>query len=138
MTGSARRIIRLITKLCGESALPNLVLATTHWSANSEERARQEARETQLREQFWYGLLERGAESMAVDANSAADIVRAIVETRDVQTPATCQRKYLWQGSRWLPSSDAQTNCSCSRARILDFVHDISAATERQDRWRQG
>jgi hypothetical protein len=59
MGGSARRNVRLLQELCGETFLPRLTLVTTMWDIVNESVGAR--REEELRENFWKHLVQHGA-----------------------------------------------------------------------------
>ena len=61
ISGSSKRMIRLIRDICGEEAFPRLVLTTSMWpdvdtDADSYERAEQREAELASTEDFWGAL----------------------------------------------------------------------------------
>jgi hypothetical protein len=85
MTGSAVLNLNMFKKLCGERCLPNVVLATTMWSTNPQEKAEQEQREVELitNNGFWGSLIEKGAKAHRHDGtlDSAINII-SLLENR--------------------------------------------------------
>ncbi|KAF7983556.1 hypothetical protein HWV62_21138 [Athelia sp. TMB] len=59
MTGSALRNLELFQRLCGNAALPNVVLVTTMW--DDVDRAIGERREKELRDTFWRSMVDSGS-----------------------------------------------------------------------------
>ncbi|KAF7974363.1 hypothetical protein HWV62_12322 [Athelia sp. TMB] len=61
MTGSVRRNIDLFQRLCGNTALPNVVLVTTMW--DEVDHAIAERREQELRDTFWRSMVANGSQT---------------------------------------------------------------------------
>jgi hypothetical protein len=51
MTGSMLRNLELFASLCGQKAMPNVVIATTMWGKVEKEEGEQ--REAELKSEFW-------------------------------------------------------------------------------------
>ncbi|KDQ18736.1 hypothetical protein BOTBODRAFT_127668 [Botryobasidium botryosum FD-172 SS1] len=68
MGGISVTNMKMFQKLCGEDALKNVVLCTTMWDLVGAQVG--EAREKQLKEQFWSRMLKRGAGVMRHDGSS--------------------------------------------------------------------
>jgi len=60
MTGSVLRNLRVFASLCGQKAMPNVVLATTMWGRVEEGTGAK--REKQLQNEFWKDMLAEGCE----------------------------------------------------------------------------
>jgi len=60
MTGSVLRNLRVFASLCGQKAMPNVVLATTMWGRVEEGTGVR--REKQLQNEFWKDMLAEGCE----------------------------------------------------------------------------
>ncbi|KAF7983557.1 hypothetical protein HWV62_21140 [Athelia sp. TMB] len=60
MAGSALRNMELFQRLCGDAALPNVVLVTTMWDEVDE--ATGERREQELRDTFWASMIDSGSQ----------------------------------------------------------------------------
>jgi hypothetical protein len=83
MQGSEKRRTRLIEKILGEDAFPNLVLATTQWSQMKhpkEGEARVQERRSQ--DDFWGYMIKHGARVVKHDdtKSSALKIVGSIID----------------------------------------------------------
>ncbi|KIM75842.1 hypothetical protein PILCRDRAFT_13215 [Piloderma croceum F 1598] len=57
-TGSVLKNLEVFREMCGQKAMPNVVMATTMWSKVSEEEGRR--REEELTEKFWNDLVANG------------------------------------------------------------------------------
>jgi len=101
MEGSALKNLRMFRSLCGEKALHNVLLTTTHWSSVDPKKGA--ARERELRESpnFFKGLLDRGAslERFMGDRGSGLELVHklmgSIPEALDIQYQIVDERKAL-------------------------------------------
>jgi hypothetical protein len=58
MAGSLLKNLRMFVSLCGQDAMPNVVIATTMWGEVKTENG--ERREKELKETFWKDLLDEG------------------------------------------------------------------------------
>jgi hypothetical protein len=58
MTGSSLKNLQILASLCGQHAIPSVVIATTMWSEVSEEEGKQ--REEELRAEFWKDIIPDG------------------------------------------------------------------------------
>jgi hypothetical protein len=58
MAGSLLKNLRMFVSLCGQEAMPNVVIATTMWGEVKQENG--ERREKELKEAFWKDLLDGG------------------------------------------------------------------------------
>jgi hypothetical protein len=58
MAGSLLKNLRMFVSLCGQEAMPNVVIATTMWGEVRTENG--ERREKELKETFWKDLLDEG------------------------------------------------------------------------------
>jgi len=71
MRGSSFRNLELFTKLVGEDALPNVVLATTMWGLVTDmEKAN--SRDSELREEYWGGMRRKGSTTTRFDGSTAS------------------------------------------------------------------
>lgn len=61
MEGSDMRNLRMFRKLCGQQALKNVVLVTTHWDNVNEEIGNRRERELREKDGFWKSILDYGA-----------------------------------------------------------------------------
>lgn len=66
MRGSSMRSMRMFRKLCGESFYRNLLLGTTCWSLISEEIGVQREKELMTDQNFWKGLIAKGAQFVRI------------------------------------------------------------------------
>lgn len=80
MDGSALRSLRLLKNLVGENNLKNVLLTTTHWSRVTPEEGERKEKELRETENFWKGLLDRGATlaRYAGDRQSGLELLRQL------------------------------------------------------------
>src|SRR5882762_770031 len=57
--------LKLFSRLCGQEAMPNVVIATTMWDVIKEERGA--VREADLRKNFWMDMLAEGCSTARFD-----------------------------------------------------------------------
>ena len=101
MDGSALRNLRLLKSLVGERNLKNVLLTTTHWSGVTPEEGERREKELRETENFWKGLLERGASLGRYDGDrqSGLELLRKLapLEPRalDIQSEIVDQGKKL-------------------------------------------
>ena len=58
MTGTLLKNLQIFTSLCGQKAMPNVVIATTMWG--KVEKREGEEREEELKSDFWRDMLANG------------------------------------------------------------------------------
>jgi hypothetical protein len=58
MAGSLLKNLRMFVSMCGQEAMPNVVIATTMWGEVAKEKG--ERREKELKETFWKDMLDNG------------------------------------------------------------------------------
>jgi len=86
MQGGALKNLQMLRKICGDSGLPSVVLATTMWAQldmTGEDREAGYRREEELRRpEFWGELIRSGSQMTRHDGTpkSARDIVATLVE----------------------------------------------------------
>ena len=66
MRGSSMRSMRMFRKLCGKAFYRNLLLGTTCWSLISEEIGVQREKELMTDQNFWKGLIAKGAQFVRI------------------------------------------------------------------------
>ena len=76
MSGPAFKNLKMFRLLCGDSALPNVVLATTRWTNPTHKQEYQEQQERQAellsRPDYWGDLIHQGATSALYDGTYAS------------------------------------------------------------------
>ena len=58
MTGALLKNLQMFANLCGQKAMPNVVIATTMWDRVSKEEGNE--REDELKRDFWTGMVADG------------------------------------------------------------------------------
>jgi len=58
MTGSVLKNLEMFATLCGQKAMPNVIIATTMWGEVKRENG--ERREQELKREFWKGMVDDG------------------------------------------------------------------------------
>lgn len=74
MEGTAVRSLVMLRKLCGDEALQNMVLTTTHWSNVNKSVGNRREEELLTNPQFWGGLVERGAKVARFDGDRGSGL----------------------------------------------------------------
>lgn len=79
--GSAMRNLRMFKKLCGDSSLGSVVLATTMWSNINEQVGREREMQLQERREFWKYMTDQGSKVFRQDRGreSALEIVNYLI-----------------------------------------------------------
>jgi hypothetical protein len=85
VSGSTLQNLRMFTKVCGDDAIKNVILATTMWT--KVERDVGKRREKELKERYWAGLLNSGARAMPFGDSfqSSWQIIDQIADPEGVQ-----------------------------------------------------
>ena len=104
MTGSSYKNLRMLEKLCGDGALPKVVLATTMWNLLGKPGSEHttevgEQREAMLKDKFW-GNMERKGSFVTRhygDADSGRKIVSYLIE-HESNTVLDIQREMVDEG----------------------------------------
>jgi hypothetical protein len=84
MTGSVLKNLRIFSSLCGQRAMPNVVLATTMWGKVDKNEGSE--REAELKNDFWEDMVEDGCRiaRFANTHESAWKIIGSHLERRNV------------------------------------------------------
>ena len=77
MMGTTRRNLDMFSQLCGEKALPRVVLGTTNWGEVDENVGKE--REQQLAQTFWNTMTASGSKSLRFDKTQRS--ARAFLDT---------------------------------------------------------
>ena len=82
MQGTSRRYLDVFSRLCGDSALDKVILATTMWDVVKEKEGAE--RELDLRRMFWKKMISQGSTMFRFTGTyeSAWDIVHHILQPR--------------------------------------------------------
>lgn len=62
MSGSLMKNLEMFTSLCGQKAMPNVIIATTMWGEVKQETGAR--REKELKGEFWKDMLKNGGRTM--------------------------------------------------------------------------
>jgi hypothetical protein len=106
MGGAARRNFNMFQKICGDKALPNVVLVTNMWGAVSSHVAQQREDELKQSNLFFKPALEKGAKITRHlgDRGSAERIIRSLLNNHPL--PLLIQEE-LEQGKELINTSAA-------------------------------
>ncbi|CAA7262287.1 unnamed protein product [Cyclocybe aegerita] len=79
-TGTARRNLEMFRRLCGQDALPKVIVVTTSWNLDTLES--RERREVQMKSIHWKPMMDAGAEVRRFDGTygSAWEIVNVFLQ----------------------------------------------------------
>lgn len=80
--GSAMKNLRMFKKLCGESSLASVVLATTMWDGVDEDTGNKREQELKTNPRFWAGMIANGSTVFRHDRqlSSAMDIISHLIK----------------------------------------------------------
>lgn len=140
--GSAMKNLRMFKKLCGDDALPSVVLATTWWSNVDAATGSQRETELATREAFWAGMISKGSRMFRQDngAQSARHIVDYLVSrkrpvTLKIQEELVDEKKTLDETGAGL-EVDAQLAAQKKEfeAKLLQIQTDMQKAMKEKDR----
>jgi hypothetical protein len=90
MTGSTLRNLETFASLCGQKAMPNVVIATTMWGKVEKEEGEQ--REEELKSEFWAAMQADGCKT-ARFVNTYESAWRVIDSTAKEDLPTTAPKK---------------------------------------------
>ena len=95
MHGTSRKNLAMFSRLCGDSALDKVVLATTKWNKVVEKEGTK--RELDLRCIFWKKMISRGSTVFRFTGTheSAWDIVNHILQPRSLPPSLLIQRELV-------------------------------------------
>jgi hypothetical protein len=83
MTDSQASGLEIFKRICGEDAIPNIILATTRWDMCQTESVSPVQRENELRNTFWHSMLsgpqQAGLVRLYDSPSSALDVVKKII-----------------------------------------------------------
>jgi hypothetical protein len=123
ITGSLLKNLELFVGLCGQKAMPNVVIATTMWGNVSADEGKQ--REEELKEQFWKGILDNGGRTERFNGTqeSAWDIIGSIMHTTS-STTLLIQEEIV-DGRRSLLKTKAGTHAEEKRLKVPKGLMNI-------------
>ena len=106
MHGTSRRNLVVFSRLCGDSALDKVILATTKW--NKVEEGEGTERELDLRGMFWKKMISQGSTMFRFTGTyeSAWEIVHHILQPRSLSLSLLIQRE-LVDLQKLLPETEA-------------------------------
>jgi hypothetical protein len=87
--------LRQFEDLCGEKGFRNIVLTTTMWDVVDKETG--EAREGELRDKFWGGMITRGSTITRFEGtrNSAFQVIKPLLDTANDRNQLLLQKEVL-------------------------------------------
>jgi len=123
MAGTPLRNLQMFGKLCGDKALPNVVLATTMWNRPKADEAGDQRRENDLRATYWQPMLTHGSmmERFNGSYGSAWSIVDIILRA-DITTTVLLQEEMV----------DLQKHLSQTEAGRALYAHLHQAFSRHQ------
>ena len=106
MQGTSRRYLDVFSRLCGDSALDKVILATTMWDVVKEKEGAE--RELDLRRVFWKKMISQGSNMFRFTGTyeSAWDIVRHILQPRILPLSLLIQQELI-DLQKLLPETEA-------------------------------
>ena len=127
MHGTSRRNLVVFSRLCGDSALDKVILATTKW--NKVEEGEGTERELDLRGMFWKKMISQGSTMFRFTGTyeSAWDIVRHILQPRILPLSLLIQRE-LVDLQKLLPETEAG---QCLREALEHLLEEQKAIAHR-------
>jgi F0F1-type ATP synthase membrane subunit b/b' len=128
---SGMRALKILQEICGSSAMGNVVLTTTRWGDNPDNR--DEERETFLQDKAWSLILSNGARMQRYHGtrDSALAIVRDVLRQADVVLDI--QDEIVKQGKRL-----NETNAGALVSGNLEVLQDeLKKSLAEIDRLRQ-
>lgn len=145
--GSLLKNLKLFSKLCGSSAMDQVIFVTTKWDRLGD-KAEGTERVRELKSEFWSNMIELGATLLHVQPSDIQvpvtdnhrqpwDIVREIVvsvnvrETRDQKILLQIQDEIINQ-RRYLPETDAGRELRMTLESLLQTAKDLRRR-ERED-----
>lgn len=140
--GSAMKNLRMFKKLCGDDALPSVVLATTWWTGVDASTGAQRETELATRDSFWAGMISKGSRMFRQDQGetSARHIVDYLVSrkrpvTLRIQEELVDEKKKLDETGAGL-EVDAQLAAQKKEfeAKLLQIKSEMQQAIKERDR----
>ena len=127
MHGTSRRNLVVFSRLCGDSALDKVILATTKW--NKVEEGEGTERELDLRGMFWKKMISQGSTMFRFTGTheSAWDIVRHILQPRILPLSLLIQRE-LVDLQKLLPETEAG---QCLREALEHLLEEQKGIAHR-------
>lgn len=144
--GAGMKNLRMFKKLCGESSLSSVVLATTFWSKVTAQEGEQREKELSETTAFWGNLIAHGSKVFRQDRDqeSAEEIINYLVERRkdmvlDIQREMVTEKKTLEQTSA---GGEVQAELLRAQAeyerKLQEMRADMKEAMAERDRaWQE-
>ena len=127
MHGTSRRNLVVFSRLCGDSALDKVILATTKW--NKVEEGEGAERELDLRGMFWKKMVNQGSTMFRFTGTyeSAWEIVHHILQPRSLSLSLLIQRE-LVDLQKLLPETEAG---QCLREALEHLLEEQKGIAHR-------
>ena len=127
MHGTSRRNLVVFSRLCGDSALDKVILATTKW--NKVEEGEGTERELDLRGMFWKKMISQGSTMFRFTGTyeSAWEIVHHILQPRSLSLSLLIQRE-LVDLQKLLPETEAG---QCLREALEHLLEEQKGIAHR-------
>ena len=127
MHGTSRRNLVVFSRLCGDSALDKVILATTKW--NKVEEGEGAERELDLRGMFWKKMISQGSTMFRFTGTyeSAWEIVHHILQPRSLSLSLLIQRE-LVDLQKLLPETEAG---QCLREALEHLLEEQKGIAHR-------
>lgn len=123
LTNSARRNLMLFNKLCGEDALPNVVLGLT--KTERIERIDMMRREANLKVQHWNKMIEKGVRIFHISSQHSSDqaweLLKSILTDYSNNIVLNIQREIV-EKKKLVPQTEAGIELRYSLQQIQDAL----------------
>lgn len=143
--GSSAKTLRIFKELCGETALGNVILASTRWDLVKESEGAH--REQQLRSDFWSNMISKGSYMTRFqgDRDSAIALVSQLLGSNnvvlDIQRQIVDEGKTLAQtGAGAVVNGEIGTQIAQAQRDLADSVTEINnlrRTMAQNDQWQR-
>ncbi|KAH7905317.1 hypothetical protein BJ138DRAFT_1017875 [Hygrophoropsis aurantiaca] len=135
MLGTSRKNLGMFTKLIGDDAAKNVILATTKWGDVEQEVG--EGREKQLRANFWKEMIDQGSRTAQFHNTyeSAWAIVNLIVDNDPVD--ALQIQTELVELEKLIPETEAGQTLRATLTKLIDD-HQKTLSQLKKNKSRKG
>ena len=125
MQGTSRRNLAVFSRLCGDSALDKVILATTMWDVVREKEGAE--RELDLRGMFWKKMISQGSTMFRFTGTyeSAWEIVHHILQPRSLSLTLLIQRELI-DLQKLLPETEAGRCLREALEQILEKQKEVA------------
>ncbi|KAF4582668.1 hypothetical protein EYR40_002591 [Pleurotus pulmonarius] len=136
MAGTPLKNLHMFEKLCGKTALKNIILTTTMW--DEVEGKTGEQREEELKKHYWKSMISQGSTAMRFEntEQSAWNIIDAIVNSHNERYAVELQEE-LVDMKQGLPETKAGQELYGKLQALVSRQHDtlqkIRASMKRHD-----